>query len=213
MKNFLEEFRSVLENKYLFHLHTSYTDGSSTVNDYCLYANKNSYSSIIFTEHVRKRLSYSFKSLYTEIANARADFKDLKIYLGVEAKVLLGGELDIPSEILSNIEVVCFSIHSFPQDSTILKKSLEKLFANEKWRHFIRVWCHPSSTLKILGSSKSAIKDLNELIISASKNGIYIEYNMDYDKYYKSLFDSVLKEKIIIGVNGHNVNDVVEKLK
>ena len=107
----LERFENLLSRRYIFHLHTNYTDGLSSIEDYCLWASRNGCDTIVFTEHVRKELSYDFYSFLSDIENAKRKFPNMDIWVGVEAKILLDGELDISDEVLPKIEIICFACH------------------------------------------------------------------------------------------------------
>ena len=79
------------------HVHTSYTDGKNSVFEYCQKAKENNLKSILFSEHVRKDISYDYADFLLQINKAKCTFKDLKILSGCEAKVLnLDGDLDVP---------------------------------------------------------------------------------------------------------------------
>ena len=43
-----------------WHIHTNYTDGENSIEDYCERALKNGLELIAFTEHVRRDLDYAF---------------------------------------------------------------------------------------------------------------------------------------------------------
>jgi len=136
----LEKFKNLLKSKYIFHLHTKYTDGLSSVEEYCLWASKNGCDAVICTEHVRKELSYDFHGFLSEIEDAKRQFPGLDIWVGVEAKVLPGGELDVPEGILSGIDIVCFACQTFPVDVDLYGRSFERLFSDARWKNHIRVW-------------------------------------------------------------------------
>lgn len=45
-----------------WHLHTNYTDGENTVEEYCEQAVKNGLKLLVFSEHVRRELIYSYRA-------------------------------------------------------------------------------------------------------------------------------------------------------
>ena len=104
-------FRSVIgRRRYLFHLHTTFSDGFSTVGDYCAYAQANGYRVLVFTEHVRERIDYDWYEYLDAIERARWQFPSLELWTGCEAKVLLDGTLDMP-EWLPGLDLVCMAEH------------------------------------------------------------------------------------------------------
>lgn len=196
--NLLEKFKRLLKTPYLFHLHTNYTDGKSTVEDYCLWAQKHGYTSLFFTEHVRKKLNYDFSLFLADIEKARNKFKGLTIWSGIEVKILPNGELDVP-ENLSGIEVICFACHSFPKDAGTLEEALKRAFADEKWKGLVRVWTHPSSIRRYV-EEKDRVKFLKTMIAFAKNRGIFIEYNRVYDKLFSKNY--------VVGQNAHSVDEL-----
>ncbi len=76
----LEEFKDILSNgSYMFHLHTNYTDGLNNIHDYFNYASKEGIKTIVFTEHVRRHITYNFDDFYSEIKKNEDDFKNIKL--------------------------------------------------------------------------------------------------------------------------------------
>lgn len=182
-----EKFKSLLKTPYLFHLHTNYTDGKSTVEDYCLWAEKHGHQTLFFTEHVRKKMDYNFSSFLKDIERARKKFKKLTIWVGIEVNILPDGELDVPED-LSGIEVICFACHSFSKDRLALEKALKSAFSNKKWNKFVRVWAHPSS---------AKVSFLKNMIVFAQNKGVFIEHNKAYDTFPDKGY--------IVGQNAHSV--------
>lgn len=203
---FLEEFKKTLKKKYLFHLHTNYTDGVNTVHDYCQWAQQNGYEVVIFTEHVRKKLTYSFEDFLTDINEAKQNFPNLKILNGVEVKILPGGDLDLPKSILPNIQILCFACHSFPRDTDIFQKSVKSVIQDTKWKNYIRVWMHPS----ILSINSGINNDelLRELIYYAIDKEVFIEYNLKYNVPAKNIIMGKKELNIIYGLDAHSIQDV-----
>ena len=197
----LGEFRKNLEKKYLFHIHTNYTDGQLTVKDYFEFANKNNITTLIFTEHVRKNLNYNFLSFVQEIKSLHNEYSNINYIIGVEAKILPDGDLDIDRSILSYIDLICFASHAFPNDISLFYNSYKNLFFDSKWKNYIRIWVHPGRFFKKNGILDKNIELLSELIDLAIFQNIFIE---------KNLQDKVPPEKIKINerwlIKGYDIH-------
>lgn len=208
MDTSLKEFEQLLAKRdYLFHIHTNYTDGLSTVKDYFSYAADNHIRTIIFAEHVRKKLSYKFEALLHDIDHAKRLFPDIKPIVGVEAKVLPGGNLDIPEEILGEIQVICFACHAFPDNLSLYKESLYSLFLAEEWKKYIRVWVHPGrfcSKRPLLAQCTDVLEELARLAVSS---GIFLEKNLKEPDHVPG---DIYAERVIVGYDAHSVNDLVQ---
>ncbi len=209
MATISEDFKSIAANgKYLFHFHTDYTDGSSKVEDYFEYASLRKYEAIIFTEHVRKHISYNFDDFLQEIQAVKRRFPDIKTFVGVEAKVLPGGGLDISAEILSRIQVICFACHSFPKDVELYRESLKMLFADEKWSRYIRVWVHPGRFLKRQELLDSSVETIMDLTAFAERQEIYIEKNIREGLPPGIVLHNISSERILTGYDAHSVGEL-----
>lgn len=206
---FLARFRKILERgKYIFHVHTNYTDGLSSVVDYFEYAQKNGISDLIFTEHVRKELSYSFDDFFNNIKVVGKRFTNVKAIIGVEAKIIPGGELDIPQSILSKIEVVCIACHSFPDDVSLYVETFEKIFKDKYLKDYVRVWVHPGRFFRKRNKLDENKNILEELIKVALSEEVFIEQNLKEDLPPLNLLEKIPYDKIVVGYDAHSVTDL-----
>ena len=94
-----------------YHSHTSYTDGSDTVEDIARHCDKLGIEEIAITEHVTKNPNYDFERLLSDIKRADERFK-VRILSGFEAKILPDGKLDFPEGFKENVDIVIGSVHS-----------------------------------------------------------------------------------------------------
>lgn len=192
-----EEF--LLEGEW--HIHTSYTDGKNTVDDYCQKATKLKLPLIAFTEHVRYDIDYDFNELLKEINDARLKY-DLIILSGIEAKVLPGGKLDVRRDILHEVDYSILAVHSFPVDLDLYLQSLEKALKNE----YINAWAHPGSFLK-RKNLKLSNDQLRELLHICKDHKVLLETNKRYGTPFHR-WRTTSKEFDIKYVKGSNVHSV-----
>jgi putative hydrolase len=209
MGNMLEEFKKIIKSRsYIFHIHTNYTDGINNVNDYFEYASKNNINVIIFTEHVRRNIKYNFDTFINDIKDKNRRFSKIKTLIGCEAKLLPGGDLDIPINILSKIDLICFACHSFPHDLDLYKLSLKRLFTNNNWKNLLRVWVHPGRFLKRLNILENNISTLNELVNIAVSEGIFIEKNIKEDLPPEDIIEKISSDNTICGYDAHSIEEL-----
>ncbi len=206
----LEKFKNMLKNRYIFHLHTIYTDGSSSVEDYCRWALNNKLDGVVFVEHTRRKLSYDFSSFLRDIEIAKRKFPRLDIWIGVEAKIIPGGKLDIPDEILSRIKLICFACHSFPDDIELYRTSFKRLFTDKRWKEYIRCWVHPGRFLKHRGFLDKYLNILEDLIEVAIDEEIFIENNLKDQLLPQRIIIKIPPSKLITGYDVHSVEEIVE---
>ncbi len=132
----------------------------------------------MFTEHVRRELKYSFADFVSEINECGKKYADVDFLIGAEAKVLPGGGLDIPENILDDISLIAFACHGFPDDAELWFNSFSKLFEAERWKKKHRVFVHPGRFLLKRNWLEQHTGLLEKLINKAISECVYIEQNM-----------------------------------
>jgi len=207
----LEEFREILQTKkYLFHFHTTYTDGKLTVEDYFAWAKNNNIEILIFCEHVRRKLNYSFKDFEMEIELNSKKY-GIPYILGVETKLLPGGELDINLDILQKVNLVGWGCHSFPKNLKLYQESIGELLFNIKHINKIFVWVHPGRFLIRNFKKINLHKFLNSFIDMFIEKNCFIEKNLRENLPPDEIISSLLRKNnnwVIYGVDAHSKEDL-----
>lgn len=194
-------------------MHTNYTDGKSTIFEYCKKAGENGLKLIAFTEHVRKKLSYSYDDFLSEISSAKDKF-DIEILSGCEAKVLnLDGELDVSEDVLKQCEVVIGVFHSFKwKDKRNYLIALRVMLKNP----IVDIWGHPTLFAK-RHNIKLEENELKEIINICIENNVLIERNFKHTlpdvNFMKLAIDK--GAKFVMGSDAHSINELltIDKLK
>ena len=187
-----------------WHVHTNYTDGKNTVFEICEWASRKGIPLVAFTEHVRRQLSYDFDQFLEDIEKARAEFPELIILGGVEAKVLPNCTLDVSDKIIEKVEYPIFAFHSFPRDIELYLKCLKTVIKNE----YINAWAHPGLFLKRNGFEVSR-EDLIEIFKLMRDHEVLLEVNWRYnlpEKYWRVLA-SKMGVQLVNGGDIHSIND------
>lgn len=202
------EFERILRsNSYIFHVHTNHTDGHGGVEDYCRVAVKREMAGVVFTEHIRAKPTYDFNCFAAEVADARRRFPGLGIVLGVEAKVLPGGNLDVADDVLERVDVLGIACHGFPYSQEVYARSMRAAISTAAATAPVCVWLHPGEYLQ-----KQPVLDLvllEDLIELAVANNLWIEYNVKYHTPPNELWSSIPRDKRVVGLNGHSVPEVL----
>ena len=205
----MEKFENLLKANYLFHFHTDYTDGKSSLEDYFKFSLQNNIKTIIFCEHIKKDPSYKFDNFLNEIDSLKNFYNHIKVIIGVEAKILPEGKLDIDENILKKIDLIGFACHSFPNNLDLYKRSFMNLFNSHEFDRYIRVWIHPGRFLKQRNILEDNLWILRELMILANRNNIYIEKNLKEQLPPNDEVIVLNKDKVIIGYDAHCVDDII----
>lgn len=197
-----------------YHIHTAYTDGKSTIIEYCHKAQQNNLKMIAFTEHVRKNLTYSYEDFLSDIFQVKNEFDDIKILSGCEAKVLnINGELDAPENVLKQCEVVMGVFHSFKyKDKRNYLAALKAMLTNP----VVNIWGHPTLFVK-KHNIKLEEDELSEIINVCVENHILIERNLKYEVPDANFVKLAINKgaKFVIGSDAHSIGELptMHKLK
>ncbi len=209
---------SIRKYEHLFfkgewHIHTNYTDGKNSVDDYCQKAIELKIPLIAFTEHVRKILNYNFDSLINDIKIAQKKYPELIILTGCEAKVLTDGTLDCEENILKLCDYVLFAYHSFPPDSELYFSSLKKILDNK----FIDCWAHPGLFFQKHPEPELSTIQLSEIFSLLKAKNILFEINFKYNlpkEEWISLFLNGEKPRnIIFGGDIHSISQLEKTIE
>lgn len=202
------KFKDIQHTRYLSHIHTTYGDGSETIDGYCRWADEHGYQSIVFSEHVGCRMEIDFNAYCDEIDRAREAWPQLSLWTGVEARVLSFGNIDILEEILPQVEVLFIACHGFPGDIERYRHALETVFRDERWKGIPRIWAHPGRYFKVRGWTDEAGSTLKELINLAISEDILIENNLRESLPPVWLLKTLPISEIIVGYGARTIADL-----
>ncbi|HYG57694.1 MAG TPA: PHP domain-containing protein [Symbiobacteriaceae bacterium] len=194
--------------RYLFHLHTTFTDGQASVQEYVELATRSQLDRLIFLEHIRAQPGYDVGQFIAEVRRCAAAF-GVPALVGFEAKVLPGGGLDIAEEHAGMAEVLGLAEHGFPGDRELWRSSvlraLETYAAKDGGRPL--VWVHPGLWLRKQGLLEAREREYLELLGIAQDLGVKVESNLRYGLVPGHLRDAVRPESLVFGADAHRLQD------
>lgn len=201
MKTWKKYDSYLLEGEW--HIHTSYTDGKSTVFEYCEKAIEMEIPLLAFTEHVRENLTYDLNIFLNDIEKAREEF-NLVVLSGCEAKVLPNGEIDVEKQILKELDYPIFAFHSFPADIDKYIECLKSVLKNE----YVNTWAHPGSFL-LRHNLKVPEDQLVEVFKLMSKKEILFEINRKHTlpENWQNIAEKY-NVKMVNGSDAHSVDEI-----
>jgi len=191
-----------------WHVHTNYTDGKSTIFEYCEQAEKNCLELIAFTEHVRKDMDYNFDDFISDVFSAK-DKYSLEILAGCEAKVLdCKGTLDVTDDILKECEIVLGAFHRFePAEKNAYLKALKNMLLNPE----VDIWAHPTLFAK-RNKFTLSIEDIRYISRLSSKYEVLMEINKKYN-VPDGIFIEIASDmgcKFVAGSDAHHINELLK---
>jgi histidinol phosphatase-like PHP family hydrolase len=190
-----------------WHIHTNFTDGENSPLDFFQQALRNNLRFLFFSEHCRKSMTYNYLEFKEEVIKASLDFP-IHFAAGVEAKVLdKGGDLDIASSILNDIDLVTFSFHGKLFKT---KDNYKKALINSMKNPVSEVWGHPTSYHNSMNFSFSE-EDWDEIYSNLYQENICYEINKRYALPTPIELELLRKNKvnIIFSSDAHNTSQLL----
>ncbi|MFZ0688917.1 MAG: hypothetical protein WAM68_03740 [Acidobacteriaceae bacterium] len=167
--------------RYLFHLHTSRTDGKLLTREHFDFARTHSLERLIFLEHVRRISTYDVREFAAEIRCCDMEF-GIPALVGFEAKILPDGALDIGPDALDLAEVVGMAEHGFRESVDILAFAMMRAIGDFRaaWPGKHLVWVHPGLYFQKAGIAPASHEAFAKILQFAIDAGVRIEDNTRY---------------------------------
>jgi DNA polymerase (family 10) len=182
-KNAIPRLIEVGDIKGDLHVHTVSSDGNDTLEDMVGAAKALGYEYLAITDHSSGRNITSDKKI-ERLAGQIAEIKRLNktnmgIYLltGVEVDIRADGSLDLPDEVLAELDIVVASVHSsFLQDRATMTERIIGAIRNPH----VDIIAHP--TTRKIGEREPVDVDLEAVFLAAAANGKALEINAMPDR-------------------------------
>ncbi|MCX7956568.1 MAG: DNA polymerase/3'-5' exonuclease PolX [Endomicrobia bacterium] len=194
------------------HIHSNYSDGSNTIEEIAMYAEKFGYEWIIICDHsqsLKVASGLDIKTLYKKMDEIRKISNKYKVRLlcGQEVDILSDGRLDYPDEILKELDFVIAAIHTgFKQSEEQITERIIKAMDN-KYVHSIS---HPTG--RLLNKRPPYRLGITKVVDYAAKSEVMLEINafperLDLDDI-NAKFAKTQGVTISIGTDSHHVSQM-----
>ena len=162
------------------HCHTTYSDGRNTIAEMAQAAAERGFQAITITDH-SANAGYAGGLTAERLRAQRAEIDELRasapvrLLHGTEADILADGALDVPPEVLAELDLVIASVHQrYKLDEDAMTA---RLVAAMRQPHF-KIWGHALGRL-VLRRDPIPVR-LDEILDAAAENGrCAIEINGD----------------------------------
>ena len=192
------------------HCHTTYSDGSTSVEELALACREAGYSYVGLTDH-SKAAAYAGGLTPEELARqadeidaVNARLSGVRVLKGIEADILATGELDYEDAVLSRLDFVIGSIHS---RFGLTRDEMTARMLAAMDNRYLTIIGHPTG--RLLLSRDPYPLDLQAVFAKAARTGVAIEINadphrLDLDwRLLRQARDSGVM--ISIGADAHNI--------
>lgn len=162
----------------LFHVHTRYSDGLSTISEMAEKVRTMGLKYMGIADH-SKSARYAgglreedIELQMAEIERLNRNYNGFRIFRGIECDILADGSLDYPDHILASFDFVIAAVHShFSMDRATMTKRIVRALQNP----YVTMLAHPTG--RLLLAREGYPVDLEEVIRAAARNNKIIELN------------------------------------
>ncbi len=160
------------------HMHTTWSDGRSTIEEMAAAAKAAGLSYIAITDHTQRAAiangmdAEKLKRQWDEIEKLNEQFRGITILKGVEVDILERGGLDLDDKVLEQADWVLASIH-FGQDQP--REQITKRIVDVFENPLVSALAHPTG--RIIGERKPYAVDMDAVMETAARHGKLLELN------------------------------------
>jgi DNA polymerase (family 10) len=195
------------------HAHTKETDGRYSASDMAEAAKKRGYDYLAITDHskhVTVARGMDAKRLAAEIRlidKLNAKLKGITLLKSVELDILVDGSLDLPDEILKELDLVVCSVH---YNFKLPKEKQTERVIRALDNRVVNVFCHPSG--RLINERPPYEIDLEKVMKAAVERGCYLELNGHPDRLDLNDVDCKMAKdmglKLAISTDAHRTDDL-----
>jgi DNA polymerase (family 10) len=194
------------------HVHTDATDGENTIAEMAAAAEKRGYRYIAITDHTKRlamvhgQTAARLRRQCEKIDALNAKLRGFTVLKSAEVDILGDGSLDLPDEILAELDFTVCSIHY--QFALSEEKQTERVLRAMDSPYFT-VFGHPTG--RLIGEREPYAIDLERVLRAARERGCVLEVNAQPDRLDLSdLHCRLAKEmgvKLAIVTDAHRTSD------
>jgi DNA polymerase (family 10) len=166
-----------------FHVHSKWSDGTSSIEEIARAAQKMGYQYVAICDHSKSlKIAHGLDESrlmkqIEEIDRLNEKMKDFRILKGTEVDILADGKLDLSEKVLKKLDLVIGAIHSgFKQDKEKITKRIIRALENP----FVHIVAHPSG--RLLGARDPYEVDMDEVMEAAKKYAKALEINAYFER-------------------------------
>ncbi len=160
------------------HVHTDWSDGTGTLAEMAEAARARGYRYLVISDHTHSLgvahglTPERLREQRAAIAALNRQGEELTLLQGCELEIKADGSLDLPDEVLAELDFVIASVHtSLRQDPAQITARVMSAMHNP----YVDVIGHPSG--RILGQREESAVDLDAVLRTAAETGTALEVN------------------------------------
>ncbi len=195
------------------HMHTRYSDGRSTIKEMAEAARNKGYEYIAVSDHSKhltvangldeRRLAEQMQ----EVDRLNQELKGIRILKSIEMDILEDGSLDLPDEILKDLDLVLCSVHY--RFNLSLEKQTDRILKAMD-NPYVDIICHPSG--RLINERPPYEVHMEKIIRSAKERNCSLELNAHPDRLdLNDIYCKLAKEegvKVAVSTDAHTQSDL-----
>ncbi|MFP4114143.1 MAG: DNA polymerase/3'-5' exonuclease PolX [Spirochaetales bacterium] len=195
------------------HTHSTATDGQSTIREMARAGADRGYEYIAITDHSQRVTMANgldperLKDQMKEVDELLDEIDDIRVLSGIEVDILADGTLDLPDELLSELDVVVASVH-YERDMSESKMTDRIVAAITK--HPVSILGHPTG--RMIGAREPYDVNLVAVADAAADAGVALELNANPERL--DLSDVACRAaieagaKLVISTDSHSTGNL-----
>ncbi len=165
------------------HVHSHWSDGTSSIEEIARAAQKKGYQYVAICDHSKSlKIAHGLDESrlmkqIEEIDRINGKLKGFQILKGNEVDILTDGKLDFSEKVLERLDLVVASVHSgFKQEKEKMTKRIVRALENP----LVHILAHPSG--RLLGARDPYEVEINEVMETAKQYGKALEINAYFER-------------------------------
>jgi DNA polymerase (family X) len=192
------------------HMHTTWSDGRNSVREMAEACRQRGYAWMAVTDHsqavtVANGLTPErLREQWGEIERARAEVEGIRILRGCEVDILKDGTLDLPDDVLEELDIVLVAVHShFAIGQAAMTERIVRALAHP----LVDIVVHPTG--RLLNRREPYEVDVQAVLEAALEHDVAVELNANprrLDLHNRHLFQAKkMGLKVSVATDSHRV--------
>ncbi len=189
-------------------MHSTWSDGKASLEEMARACLEREYEYVAITDHSQAMAMVGgltpqrAREQWAEVAQVQERVPGIRIFRSAEVDILKDGSLDLPDEILEELDVVVVSVHSFmDQDKTAMTERVLRAIQHPE----VHVLAHPTG--RLLGRREPFALDVEAVLAAASELDVAVELNANPNRLdFSDVHVRRAKElgvKVVISTDAH----------
>ncbi|MFA5381744.1 MAG: DNA polymerase/3'-5' exonuclease PolX [Candidatus Micrarchaeia archaeon] len=193
-------------------MHSTWSDGSNSIKEMALAAKKLGHKYILITDHSLADLviaqglkEIDFEKQAKEIDKVNKEVNGITVLKGVEANIRKDGSIDVPDNILKELDIVLGAVHS---NFKMSEKDMTKRIMNAMENENVDIIAHPTG--RVIGKRDGYNLNLDEIFEKAKQTNTTLEIDCYMDRLDLSA-DNIRRAiqkgvQLSIGTDSHSID-------